>query len=83
MPAMMQKVAGKLPARPYFRGYMVHSPGEGWVWYLSTLSGRESIARIRAADGRQWPYTGAAAATPSFPFATPRPAGRAPKGYSR
>src|SRR5262245_25508384 len=61
LPNMMQKVRGKLPAVPFFRGYMIHSAGEGWVWYLSTLSGRESIPRIRAADGRQWPYTGAAA----------------------
>ena len=80
----MEKARGKLPPRPLFRGYMTHLPGEGWVRYLSTLSGRDSIPRIRAADGRQWPYTGAAAVSPpSFPFATPRPAGRAPKGYAR
>jgi hypothetical protein len=35
---------------------MIHSAGEGWVWYLSTLSGRDSIPRVRAKDGRVWPY---------------------------
>ena len=31
------------------------SGGEGWVSYLSTLSGRENLPRIRAADGRAGP----------------------------
>lgn len=48
--------AGKLPAKPYYRGYLIHIPDEGWVWYLNTLGGRESIPRTRAADGRPWPF---------------------------
>ena len=65
----------------HYKGYMIHSGTEGWVWYLSTLSGRESLPRIRAADGRSWPYTtGGAAADTVAPSRSP---GRAPKGYAR
>jgi hypothetical protein len=53
---MMERSRRKRPDRPFFKGYMIHSAGEGWVWYLSTLSGRESIPRVRARDGRVWPY---------------------------
>jgi hypothetical protein len=75
---LLERSRSRLPPRPYYKGYMVFSGGEGWVWYLSTLSGRESIPRIRASDGRMWPYT--VAATPPK---GPRPPGRAPKGYAR
>jgi hypothetical protein len=82
MPDLLERARARLPPRPSYKGYMIFSGGEGWVWYLSTLSGRESIPRIRAADGRMWPYTGAPAVTaPAVPG--PRPAGRAPKGYTR
>ena len=43
------------PRKPFFDGYLLHLPDEGWVWYLQTLSG-ESLARVRARDGRQYPY---------------------------
>jgi hypothetical protein len=65
----------------HYKGYMIHSTAEGWVWYLSTLSGRESLPRIRAADGRSWPYgTGEGAPATVAPSRSP---GRAPKGYAR
>ncbi len=48
--------AGKLPAKPFYSGYLIHLEREGWVWYLSTLSRQESIPRARAADGRPYPY---------------------------
>jgi hypothetical protein len=66
-----------------YKGYMIHSGSEGWVWYLSTLSGRESLPRIRAADGRSWPY-GTASPLDAPGTASPsRAPGRAPKGYAR
>jgi hypothetical protein len=78
MADLLERSRPRLPPRPYYKGYMIFSGGEGWVWYLSTLSGRESIPRIRASDGRMWPYTVAA-----IPPQGPRPPGRAPKGYAR
>jgi hypothetical protein len=41
--------------RPYYGGYMIHLPREGWVWYLSAPSG-DSFPRVRARDGRVYPY---------------------------
>lgn len=52
----MQRSRRNRPERPFYKGYMVHSGVEGWVWYLSTLSGRENVPRVRARDGRAWPY---------------------------
>ena len=46
----------KLPPRPFYKGYMIYSKGDGWVWYLSTLSGRDAVPRVRARDGRPWPW---------------------------
>ncbi len=43
------------PMKPFFDGYLLHLPDEGWVWYLHTLGG-QSLPRVRARDGRQWPY---------------------------
>lgn len=40
---------------PFFDGYMIHRPDEGWVWYFSTLA-NESRPRIRARDAAVWPY---------------------------
>ncbi|MBL0210690.1 MAG: hypothetical protein IPQ13_07230 [Holophagaceae bacterium] len=48
--------AGSLPSKPFYRGYLIHLEGEGWVWYLSTLSKQDSIPRARATDGRPYPY---------------------------
>ena len=42
-------------AAPFLSGYLVHIDGEGWVWYLSPLSG-DSVPRVRATDARPWPY---------------------------
>jgi hypothetical protein len=53
---LLERSRRKLPARPFYKGYMVYSKGEGWVWYLSSLSGRDSLPRVRARDGRAWPY---------------------------
>jgi hypothetical protein len=41
--------------RPYYSGYMIHLPREGWVWYFSAPSG-DSFPRARATDGRTYPY---------------------------
>lgn len=40
---------------PFLNAYMIHSEGEGWVWYFSTLA-NESMPRVRARDGAVWPY---------------------------
>lgn len=42
-------------AAPFLTGYLVHIEDEGWVWYLSPLSG-DSLPRVRATDARPWPY---------------------------
>lgn len=44
------------PSVPFFEGYLIRIEGEGWCWYLSTLSGSPDIPRVRARDGRVWPY---------------------------
>lgn len=44
-----------VPERPFYSGYMIHLPREGWVWYFSAPSG-DSFPRARATDGRTYPY---------------------------
>lgn len=41
--------------RPFYSGYLIHLPREGWCWYFQTPSG-ESLPRIRARDGKSYPY---------------------------
>jgi hypothetical protein len=41
--------------RPFYSGYMIHLPREGWVWYFQAPSG-DSFPRVRARDGRVYPY---------------------------
>lgn len=48
--------AGKLPAKPFYGGYLIHLEREGWVWYLHTLARQDSIPRARASDGKAYPY---------------------------
>jgi hypothetical protein len=45
-----------VPAVPFFEGYLIRLEDEGWCWYISTLSGSPNIPRVRARDGRVWPY---------------------------
>lgn len=45
-----------VPAVPFFEGYLIRLDDEGWCWYISTLSGSPSLPRVRARDGRAWPY---------------------------
>jgi hypothetical protein len=42
--------------KPFYQGYLIRLDDEGWVWYLGSLSGRDSLPRVRARDGRVWPY---------------------------
>lgn len=41
--------------RPFYAGYLIHLPREGWVWYFRSPSG-DSFPRVRARDGRVYPY---------------------------
>ena len=41
---------------PFYSGYLIHLEREGWVWYLNSLSRRDSIPRVRARDGAVFPY---------------------------
>lgn len=41
--------------RPFYAGYMIFLPREGWVWYFRAPSG-DSFPRVRAKDGRVYPY---------------------------
>jgi hypothetical protein len=52
LPRIFERGRARIPARPFYNGYMIHSGRDGWVWYLSTLTGRESIPRFRARDGK-------------------------------
>lgn len=54
LPALARRKS--LPAVPFFEGYLIRLEDEGWCWYLSTLSGSPQIPRVRARDGRVWPY---------------------------
>ena len=42
--------------KPYYSGYLIHLPREGWVWYFRAISGEGSFPRVRARDGRVYPY---------------------------
>jgi len=41
--------------RPFYAGYMIFLPREGWAWYFQSPSG-DSFPRVRARDGRVYPY---------------------------
>jgi hypothetical protein len=41
--------------RPFYAGYLIHLPREGWAWYFSAPSG-DGFPRVRARDGRAYPY---------------------------
>lgn len=41
--------------RPFYAGYMIFLPREGWAWYFRAPSG-DSFPRVRAKDGRVYPY---------------------------
>jgi hypothetical protein len=42
--------------KPYYAGYLIHLPREGWVWYFRAVSGTTGYPRVRARDGRVYPY---------------------------
>jgi hypothetical protein len=41
---------------PFYNAYMVFLEREGWVWYFNSLSGRDSLPRVRGRDGATYPY---------------------------
>jgi hypothetical protein len=50
--AMFAKLTTRPPFKaPFYRGYLLYTEGEGWTWYLSTLSG-DALPHVRSADGR-------------------------------
>lgn len=57
LPALLEKArTGRgFGDRPFYAGYMIHLPREGWVWYFTSPSG-DSFPRVRARDGRTYPY---------------------------
>jgi hypothetical protein len=42
--------------KPYYSGYLIHLPREGWVWYFRGLGTSSGFPRVRARDGRTYPY---------------------------
>jgi hypothetical protein len=42
--------------KPYYAGYLIHLPREGWVWYFRGLGTSSGFPRVRARDGRTYPY---------------------------
>ena len=43
--------SGRFPVKPFYEGYMISFGRGGWVWYLNSLSGRESLPRLAAETG--------------------------------
>ena len=43
--------------KPYYAGYLIHLEREGWVWYFRPLSSATGLPRVRARDGRTFPYS--------------------------
>jgi hypothetical protein len=58
LPVMLERArkAEGFVDRPFYTGYMIHLPREGWVWYLRPLAANSSMPRLRARDGRAYPY---------------------------
>lgn len=54
--ALWARLAGRAGFdAPFMSGYLIHLDEEGWVWYLSSMSG-QNHPRVRATDGRSYPY---------------------------
>jgi hypothetical protein len=54
--AMFTKLTTRSPFKaPFYRGYLMYTEGEGWVWYFSTMAG-ETLPRVRSTDGKVFPY---------------------------
>jgi hypothetical protein len=49
--------SGRFRSLPFYNGYLTHLDREGWVWYLQSLSRRETLPRVRARDGAVFPYS--------------------------
>jgi hypothetical protein len=50
------KLAGHPPFKTeFYKGYLLYTEPDGWMWYLSTLAG-EPLPRIRSTDGKTFPY---------------------------
>lgn len=46
------KSTGRFPEKPFYAGYLIRLRDEGWVWYLNSLSGRDSLPRLSAETGQ-------------------------------
>ena len=62
LPALRQILAAAASergwvTRPYYRAYLIYIPREGWDWYVSPIAGDADIPRVRAADGRLYPFS--------------------------
>lgn len=53
--ALWTRLASRGYDAPFHNAYLIHLDREGWVWYFSSLTG-EGQPRVRARDGRIWPY---------------------------
>jgi hypothetical protein len=49
------RTARRFSDRPFYAAYMIFLPRDGWVWYFRAPSG-DSFPRVRAKDGRVYPY---------------------------
>lgn len=54
LPRLLQvaTATGRFPEKPFYAGYLIRLREEGWVWYLNSLSGRDSLPRLSAETGR-------------------------------
>jgi hypothetical protein len=46
----------RFPSHPFYTGFLIYNDRMGWIWYLSSLSRRESIPQVRARDAAVYPW---------------------------
>ena len=46
----------RFPDHPFYSGFLFHTDRAGWIWYLQSLSRRDSIPQVRARDGAVYPW---------------------------
>jgi len=58
LPEILERARGGrgFEDKPYYAGYLIHLPREGWVWYFRAVAGTSGYPRVRASDGRTYPY---------------------------
>lgn len=58
LPDVLSRARGQkaFEDHPFYSGYVIPLNREGWVWYFTPLARQASLPRVRARDGRVYPY---------------------------